>query len=108
MPQNQQQYAYHCTEEVKTFGIKHFISSCTMKLILESADAPPAVLHGAEGDSAHFKTRGVGPTVQNTRSLEIPCSTSYCKHMKTCCRLNVTNAMAVISCMTLVFSEYEI
>lgn len=82
MPPNQQQYAYHCTEEVKTFGIKHFISSCTMKLILESADTLPAVLHGAEGDSAHFKTRGVGPTVQNTRSLEIPCSTSYCSTWK--------------------------
>lgn len=30
------------------------------------------------------------------------------QHMKTCCRLNVTNTMASLSYMTSVFSEYEI
>lgn len=44
-----------------------------MKLILESADAPPAVLHGAEGDSACFlKKGGVGPAVQNARTPRPP------------------------------------
>lgn len=60
-----------------------------MKLILESADGVlPAVLPGAEGDSARFKKGGGTHRAEHQDSGD-PLLSFLLQHMKTCCRLNV-------------------